>query len=494
MSQPLSDYFAQEAGEFLDQLDALLAAPESPDPVQFFRLARGVRGSAQIAGVDGVAMVAERLEDGARSVRDGALPWTDEVRARVRATVDDLRALVAAAPRWGAADEARAREAAARWEDAGVARRRAEAASQPPDQLFAFLRREIAGVVAEMDRVLGELAAAPDAREPLRQVLRRMRPVRGVAGMDTLAPVLEVLEGIEDAAHEVLSRSAPVSARQTELLKAGRDALAAAGMALERGAALETLPELERFRELRDAAEGEDVGDEAGVVPISALFYDDDGPRVVSSPLAPPNAPAPEGTLAAEVESFLRIEATGFLDRAEGLIAGISARPKRFARMARGLAELASSVGDLAVTYGLSAIAAAAEEAAGRLRRSASAEEARGALAWLRASLPGGAPLPAAAVVEPETGAPAAASAVPVAPAEEIAAAPEDYVPAESEPGVVPVEALFYDAEGALREALRLRSRIERLLDGSAREGSALAEALDELFSLVEMGLAGKAP
>ncbi|HYW05771.1 MAG TPA: Hpt domain-containing protein, partial [Longimicrobium sp.] len=86
MSQPLSEYFAREAGDFLDELDTLVAAPDAPDAERFFRVARGVRGSAQLAGAEGVARVAERLEDAARSVRDGVLPWDDEVRGRVRAT------------------------------------------------------------------------------------------------------------------------------------------------------------------------------------------------------------------------------------------------------------------------------------------------------------------------------------------------------------------------------------------------------------------------
>ena len=55
MSQPLSQYFAQEAGEFLDELDALLARGERPDPLAFFRVARGVRGSAQLAGASAIA-------------------------------------------------------------------------------------------------------------------------------------------------------------------------------------------------------------------------------------------------------------------------------------------------------------------------------------------------------------------------------------------------------------------------------------------------------
>ena len=74
MSQPLNEYFVQEAGEYLDELDALLARSGTPDAAEFFRLARGVRGSAQIAGAQPVAQVAEGLEDAARALRDGALP------------------------------------------------------------------------------------------------------------------------------------------------------------------------------------------------------------------------------------------------------------------------------------------------------------------------------------------------------------------------------------------------------------------------------------
>ena len=494
MSQPLSDYFAQEAGEYLDQLDALLAAPETPDPVRFFRLARGVRGSAQIAGVAGVAAVAERLEEAGRSLRDGVLPWSDEVRRRARETVDDLRALVAGAARWGQAEEARARQAVARWDDAGVGKRRTEVGGEAPDRLLAFLRREIGGVVSELNRSLGELAAAPDAREPLRAVLRRMRPVRGVAGMDTLSPVLELLEGIEDVAHEVLSRSGAAEARQLELLRAGRDALASVGAALERGGTVDGTPELDRFRELRDGEEGDEgPAAEAGVVPVSRLFFDDGGPRVVSSPLAPVGEEGAAGTLAADVESFLRIEATGFLDRAEALISGLSGRPQRFGRTARQLAGLAAGVGDLAVTYGLAQIAAAAEEAAARLARAAAPEEARAVLTALRSSLPGGAPAEAASAPAPST----SPSTAP-APAPAADAAPTDVHPSaaaakpDEEEGVVPVETLFFDPDGALREALRLRPRIEALA-GSGAQGGPLGEALDELFALLETGLAGRA-
>ena len=59
---------------------------------------------------------------------------------------------------------------------------------------------------------------------------------------------------------------------------------------------------------------------------------------------------------------------------------------------------------------------------------------------------------------------------------------------AVEEDGVVPVEALLYDPEDALREALAMRPRLE-----AAARGTALGEALDELFSLVERGLGARA-
>ena len=45
-------------------------------------------------------------------------------------------------------------------------------------------------------------------------------------------------------------------------------------------------------------------------------------------------------------------------------------------------------------------------------------------------------------------------------------------------------------AEDALREALALRGRIEDL--AGAAPGTPLGDALDELFGLVELGLAGR--
>jgi hypothetical protein len=215
------------------------------------------------------------------------------------------------------------------------------------------------------------------------------------------------------------------------------------------------------------------------VVPVSRLFADGGGVHLVSSPMAP----VPSGDeMTPEVESFLRIEATGFLDRAEGLLAGQPARPRRFGRTAREVAELAASVRELAGTYGIAGLATAADLAANRLRAATTPEEARDALQQLRYALPGAPPPPMPA-------APAAPSAVAETVEQAQAAAPAGEAPRADEEGVVPVETLLFAPEDALREALALRGRIEQLAGG---RGTPLGEAVDELFGLVELGLAGR--
>lgn len=117
MSDRLSEYFAREAGDYLSDLDRLLAGSGVIDSRELLRLARAVRGSAQMAGAETIAGVAERLEDAARSVASNTIIWTDEVRKLALQTVRDLQVLVRAIHRWGPDEERRVREAILRWSD-----------------------------------------------------------------------------------------------------------------------------------------------------------------------------------------------------------------------------------------------------------------------------------------------------------------------------------------------------------------------------------------
>lgn len=474
MSQSLSDYFALEAGEYLEQLDALLGGAGTPDFDRLFRLARGVRGSARMADEQAIAAVAERLEGAGRALYEGRVSWSEELRARAIRTVDDLKVLVRARGSWGAAEEARAREAAARWEGIGVERGGEAAPADGAERLLPFLRREVMGVVSELDHAGETLRRDPEEREALRAVVLRMRPLRGVTGVAALAPVQEVLEGVEDAVQQLLNRSASVAEAHLRLLGEARAALQGALLALERGEAAGG-EALERFRDARERlAEGAEPAEEEGVLPVAALFHDDAGPHVVSSPLAP--AQGEEGS-SAQVERFLRLEATGFLDRAEALIAGSPpGRERSFGRVAAQLSRLARAVEELAGTYGIAAVREAAERAGTELRGAAAADEARAALSRLRASLPG-----------------AEASAAPAPAPQEPPAAEPVVEPERAEDGVIPVESLLLRGEAALREALALRPEVERLAAGAGAAGG-LREKLAELFDLVALGLEEPTP
>src|SRR5207247_10376764 len=71
----MSDFFALEAGEYLDRLDALLQAPTPPPAEELVRLARALRGSALMASQQGIARAAMGFEALARGIREGRRVW-----------------------------------------------------------------------------------------------------------------------------------------------------------------------------------------------------------------------------------------------------------------------------------------------------------------------------------------------------------------------------------------------------------------------------------
>src|SRR2546426_3463491 len=66
----MSDFFALEAGEYLERLDGMLAKGDSPSADEIVRLARALRGSALMANQPAIARAAAGLEVVARAVRD----------------------------------------------------------------------------------------------------------------------------------------------------------------------------------------------------------------------------------------------------------------------------------------------------------------------------------------------------------------------------------------------------------------------------------------
>src|SRR2546426_11749743 len=75
-SKPLgmSDFFALEAGEYLERLDGLLAHSDSPSADELVRLARALRGSALMANHHAIARAAAGAGALARAGREGRPP------------------------------------------------------------------------------------------------------------------------------------------------------------------------------------------------------------------------------------------------------------------------------------------------------------------------------------------------------------------------------------------------------------------------------------
>src|SRR2546428_13393053 len=86
----MSDFFALEAGEYLERLDGLLAKGSSPSADEIVRLARALRGSALMASQPAIARTAAGLEAVARAVREGRRAWDPQTQQPPLRGADDL--------------------------------------------------------------------------------------------------------------------------------------------------------------------------------------------------------------------------------------------------------------------------------------------------------------------------------------------------------------------------------------------------------------------
>src|SRR5881396_2185443 len=206
--QPLGmgDFFALEAGEYLDRLDALLQPAAPPAADELVRLARALRGSALMASQQGIARAAMGLEALARGVREGRRPWDAATKQMTTRGIDDLKIFVRKAASWTDADTAKAEGLASQLEQWGgrpSAQIRAAEAMGLDAGARAFVAREGAAIASALDRAGRALRSNPMSHDPLQQVLKALQPLRGLAALNDLPPLPDLLEGIEQAIAEV---------------------------------------------------------------------------------------------------------------------------------------------------------------------------------------------------------------------------------------------------------------------------------------------------
>ena len=275
----MADFFALEAGEYLERLDGLLAPEGPPAADEFVRLARALRGSALMASQTPIARTSAAFESLARSVREGRRGWDPGTRALAIRTVDDLKILVRRVSVWDEGDTARTEALTRELEQLSgrpsAMARQAEALGLDAGAR-AFVAREGAAIGSALDRAATALRAGAPSRDSLQNVLRTLQPLRGLAALNDLPPLPDVLEGIERAVNEV-SRGAPPAAAPDFFQTAAVAITQAAREVAERG---RPDPEGPAFRTF--AAQVARFFDrESTVIPISDLYFDDAGPHIV---------------------------------------------------------------------------------------------------------------------------------------------------------------------------------------------------------------------
>lgn len=273
----LTEFFAMEATEYLERLDAMASGNAVPDTEEFVRLARALRGSALMAGQHAIAQAAGAFEGLARSVREKRRHWDEATRQLAVRAVDDFKILVRSVADWTEAAESRAHDLTAELQH--VSGRPSEPPRRAADGLDAgtraFLAREGSAVASALHLAARALQQHPTQAEPLERVLKVMQPLRGLAILSEVPPLPDLLEGVEQAVGEMVRG-------RTEgadlLLEAGSKAVSRAAREIAaQGRAEADTPETQEFVQRL----GKLLDLDADAPDIQTLFYDDAGPHVV---------------------------------------------------------------------------------------------------------------------------------------------------------------------------------------------------------------------
>ncbi len=469
MPRTLLEFFADEAGDYLDKLEAALGS-ESPDPDELRRLARALRGSARMADQDAIGRAAAALQVVAEDLSAGRRHWGDELEETLDEAVLEIRDMVTSVedPPADLAERAVA-----------LAKRLGEtvAAPAPPpkddDRFSRYLGTELRGLASEIGEALGVLERDPRNREPLKKLLRRIRPLRGIEGVDDIPSVGAAVAAVEEVILRIADTSATVGPGHLGLFRRAQQALGDVATELIKGE--EPTPGLYDGSDIEDLKEQVlETAAQRDVMWISELFFDGPGPHIEDCPMAEQGA--------GSREAFFALEATGSVDtierlRSEMAIGGPDARRagERLAYSFRQLRERAVTFGHpefgrIARRSG-AAVSAALEHPTGRL--SSIAVELGPTVQSLRAYL--------SASEESDRG-------------EAIEKAEDSLTTATAESAemeIVGIETLLYSPADALARAKELATSVGGLLGGDQADFDRAQDLLEEALGLVRQALVG---
>ncbi|MDH5315730.1 MAG: hypothetical protein OEW44_04565 [Gemmatimonadota bacterium] len=425
-----TEFFAREAGEYLEALDTLVAGTGPPAGPEFVRLARSLRGAAMLAGPPAFTQAAGQLEQVAKLVRDRTLPW-DGASPLIRASLDGFRDLLAAARSWDHDRDAEAGRLAGRLRDlAELAMESAPPSdagtASPGAGLRTFVAREAAALAAAIDGAARQVDAAAGPMPALFDAIRQaMQSLRGLAGLTELAPLPDLLDALDSAAGDLRDLPTPPPGTSQMLAAAGRAVARIGREVADTGRCRDDLPEVPEFTE----ALYQTLVHSPGITPVESLL--DPG---AGAPAGRP-LPAADTIEIAAIGDRLRQGA----DQLRGATSVAAARLQGIVLLA-AIRNAPGGLGHLPAGPLLSAMVGAIED--GVLARDpagfASVLDRAGEL------LSTGAPTPAAraAGLDDLAGQVRPAADTDVVPVEDLLAAGAD--------GVVPVEDLLVTAEDAI--------------------------------------------
>lgn len=279
----LTEFFAMEASDYLERLDALVSPPATPDAGDFVRLTRALRGSALMARQSAIAAAAAAFEKFARAVKEQGR-WDEKTRQRAVAAVDDFKVLVRKVGNWTDAEEHRARELVADLTPESPPSA-AGAPGAAPGGLDAgaraFVAREGAAVASALDQAAKSLQQHPRGYDPVHRVLVVAQPLRGLSILSVLPPLQDLLEGIERCVTEIVARPDPIPEAPILLDAAAKAVARAAREVANEGKADPETAEVRRFVALLSQIF------EGALVPVESLFHDDGGPHVMERGAGP---------------------------------------------------------------------------------------------------------------------------------------------------------------------------------------------------------------
>jgi HPt (histidine-containing phosphotransfer) domain-containing protein len=357
MPRSLLEFFADESGDYLDKMERALAAGPTPDADELRRFARALRGSARMADQDAIARAAGAVQGAAADLAAGRRHWGADLKGSLESALRDIRGMVDSVksppPDIGKRAEA-------------IAERLGATSPPPPppkdDERFRrYLGTELRGLATDIGESLVVLERDPRNREPLKRLLRRIRPLRGIEGVDEIPAVGPAVTALEEVILRIADTSATVGPGHLVLFRRARQALDDVATELIRGeqpsGVVEGAVEIEDLKEqvLETAAQRE-------ITWISELFHDDPGPHIEACPMAERGAGSWEG--------FFALEATGSLDTIERLRAELAHAPEGASRIAERLTYSFRQLRERAVTFGHTGLGRVARRAGAAVRAS----------------------------------------------------------------------------------------------------------------------------